>query len=332
VRRCGPDFHRNPLVFAGWIRTGICGVRPRPSSRPAIRPCERSQARRACRTKRGMRIVPIAGRPGALIVTGPRFRTKRGTRVIPIAGRPGPSKRGPGRRFQTNPSGRSPATTPHEDGCSQVRHEAIPLEVATCVRKYLLSKNLSHQWCNILAFFASRMASMPRLNNLSNGISHLAPITCVESIHCASYGASHEGWARSLPLSARANAWVLFGEGANPAGGRAGDRHGRRGWSGAAGPRGYQSEANAVPVPAQSEANAVPVPAQSEANASRSRRRAKPIRRRGPAQSEANSAPGAPRRAKPIPAGASPDDRNRGTDGRPGTMIWMVGVIFGNSG
>ena len=44
-----------------------------------------------------------------------------------------------------------------------------------------------------------------------------------------------------------------------------GPLHGARGSAGAAGPRDYQSEADAVPDPAQSEPNAVPVPAQSEA-------------------------------------------------------------------
>jgi pimeloyl-ACP methyl ester carboxylesterase len=72
--------------------------------------------------------------------------------------------------------------------------EAIPLKVVTCVRKYLLGNDLSHQWHDILVFFASGMARMPRLNNRYNDRSHSPPSTCVTFIHCASYGASHEGW------------------------------------------------------------------------------------------------------------------------------------------
>jgi hypothetical protein len=78
----------------------------------------------------------------------------------------------------------------------------IPLKVATCVRKYLLGNDLSHQWRDILAFFASGMARMPRLNNRYNDRSHSPPSTCVTFIHCASYGASHEGWLQVGPALA----------------------------------------------------------------------------------------------------------------------------------
>src|SRR5512147_1804474 len=74
----------------------------------------------------------------------------------------------------------------------RVSRTPIPLEVATCVRKYFLGNDLSHQWRDILAFFASGMARMPRLTNRYNDRSHSPPSACVTFIHCASYGASHE--------------------------------------------------------------------------------------------------------------------------------------------
>src|SRR5512147_1313788 len=70
----------------------------------------------------------------------------------------------------------------------------IPLKVAACVRKHLPRKDLSHQWRDILAFFASGTARMPRVNNRYNDTTHSPAITCATFIRCASYGASHEGW------------------------------------------------------------------------------------------------------------------------------------------
>jgi hypothetical protein len=48
-------------------------------------------ARPLFRTKRVMRILAIAGRPGVTLEAGPRFRTKRGMRIVAIEGRPGAS-------------------------------------------------------------------------------------------------------------------------------------------------------------------------------------------------------------------------------------------------
>src|SRR5512135_1569008 len=71
--------------------------------------------------------------------------------------------------------------------------ETIPLKVAACVRKHLPRKDLSHQWRDILAFFASGTARMPRVNNRYNDTTRSPAITCATFIRCASYGASHEG-------------------------------------------------------------------------------------------------------------------------------------------
>src|SRR5512147_1317816 len=88
---------------------------------------------------------------------------------------------------------------PRPSGGSNQLSASIPLEVATCVRKYFLGNDLSHQWRDILAFFASGMARMPRLTNRYNDRSHSPPSACVTFIHCASYGASHEVWVAKLP-------------------------------------------------------------------------------------------------------------------------------------
>src|SRR5512147_1507851 len=89
----------------------------------------------------------------------------------------------------------------------RVSRTPIPLEVATCVRKYFLGNDLSHQWRDILAFFASGMARMPRLTNRYNDRSHSPPSACVTFIHCASYGASHEVWVLQIGMNERVRRW-----------------------------------------------------------------------------------------------------------------------------